>query len=232
MSFGSLGVRPRVVCGRPGTAALGQPTPSALEGLRWDAGRKLPAQKAGLENQQPKSCTRSGALSDQCFPHDPAHSCLRPAHTPSIALSRPTAPYCPAGTENSGLRNVQAWAARGAPTARARAGSQAPSPPLRRDLVRPGRPDGWRPPLLQPGAGFSNLTFGRVAAAQAVALVMEGQILRGPELRPAGLPAQQVSEEGSRLQVLKRSFCLDDGKFPPHHRPFASRIPPWPGTKN
>ena len=195
---------------------MGQPTLSALEGLRWDAGRKLPAQKAGFENQQPKSCTRSGALSDQFFPHDPAHSCPRPAHTPSIALSRPTAPYCPAGTENSGLCNLQARAVRSAPTARARAGSQAPSPPpLRRDLVRPGRPGGWRPPLFQPGAGFSNLTFGRVAAALAVALVMEGQILRGPELRPAGLPAQQVSEEGSRLQVLKRSFCLDDGKTPP-----------------
>lgn len=66
-----------------------------------------------------------------------------------------------------------------------------------------GRDGGWRP-LGQPGAGFSNLIFGVVPAALAVALEMERHILRGHELRAAGLAAQQVSEGGARLQVLKR----------------------------
>lgn len=89
---------------------------------------------------------------------------------------------------------------------------KAPRPlPLRRDLVRP---DGWRPPRLQPGAGFSNLTFGGVVAVLAAALKMEVQTLGGRELGLPGLPAQQVSEKGAGLQVRTPPFCLVVGKAP------------------
>ena len=43
---------------------------------------------------------------------------------------------------------------------------------------------------------------------------MEAQTVRGPELRLAGLPAQQVSEEGPDFQVFKPPFCLVVEKAP------------------
>ena len=91
---------------------------------------------------------------------------------------------------------------RGVPSARAHACSQPPRP-LPCAGTWYSRGGGWRPPRLQPGAGFSNLSFGVVPAALAVTLEMEGHVLKGHELRAAGPGAQQVSEGGARLQVLK-----------------------------
>lgn len=50
---------------------------------------------------------------------------------------------------------------------------------------------------------------------------MEGLTQRGPELGPAGLPAQQVSEEGARLQVLAPSLCLVVGEARTPRLPFS-----------
>lgn len=96
-------------------------------------------QKAGLENHKPKRAFRSGAFSGLCFPHDPAHSCPRPAHTATSPLSGPAAPYFPAGAGNSGLGKLETRAARGALCACARRLAAPSPPPLRWDLVRPGR---------------------------------------------------------------------------------------------
>lgn len=174
---------------------------------------KGPRAKACLEDHQPKPGFPSGAFSGLCFPHDPAHSCPRPAHTATSPLSGPAAPYFPAGAGNSGLGKLETRAARGTLCACAHGGSQPPRP-LPCAGTWYSRGGGWRPPRLQPGAGFSNLSFGVVPAALAVTLEMERHLLRGHELRAAGPAAQQVSEGGARLQVLKRLFCLDDGKSP------------------
>lgn len=129
-----------VVCGSPGTAALGQLTPRALEGPRWDAGRRLHAQKAGLESHQPEPGFRSGAISGLRFPHDPAHSCPRPAHSAPSPLSGPAAPFFQASAGNSGRGKLQTRAARGCALCACARRLSAPSlRPLRRDLVRPGR---------------------------------------------------------------------------------------------
>lgn len=111
----------------------------------------------------------------------------------------PTSQPAPGTRVSANLRH----GLRGVPSARAHAGSQPPRP-LPCAGTWYGRAGGWRPPRLQPGARFSNLTFGVVLAAVAVALEMERHVLRGHELRAAGLAAQQVSEGGARLQVLKR----------------------------
>ncbi|KAK2506698.1 hypothetical protein MC885_017677, partial [Smutsia gigantea] len=63
------------------------------------------------------------------------------------------------------------------------------APPLRPDLVRPGRR--LASSAAQLGAGFSNLTSGGVAAAPALCLEMERPTSSGAELTLAGLPAQQ-----------------------------------------
>lgn len=60
-----------------------------------------------------------------------------------------------------------------------------------------------------------------MAAVSAEALEMEGQTLRGPELYLAGHPAQQVSEEGAGLQVLKLSSCLVVGEALTPHLVFS-----------
>lgn len=185
-------------------------------------------QRACLENHQPKPRAGSGALSGRHFPYSPAHSGSRPAHIPISALSQSAASHIPARTENSGLGKLPVREARGAGSAQCACARPIGSPCTPsscsrtwygRDLVRP---DGWRPPLFQTGAGFSNLIFGGVVAVSAEALEMEGQTLRGPDLCLTGRPAQQVSEEGARLQVLMRSFCLVVGKALTPHLVFSS----------
>lgn len=80
----------------------------------------------------------------------------------------------------------------------------------------------------QLGAGFSNLTSGGVAAAPALALALEMELpaLGGAELAPAGLPVQQVGEDGARRQVLRRRLVSSSGK-----PPLRVRIQPLPETK-
>lgn len=95
------------------------------------------------------------------------------------------------------------------------------TPLLRPDLVRPGRR--LASSAAQLGADFSNLTSGGVAAALALvlALEMERPASGSAELAPAGLPAQQVGEDGARRQVLRRRLVSSSGK--PHSASVFSR---------
>lgn len=99
--------------------------------------------KACLDHHQPhKPCAGPGELRGQRSTHGPAHSRPRPAHTPVMALSRPSAPHFSAGCASSAFRRLPTLEAptRGAPTARAPSGGTPPAPlPLRPDLVQPGR---------------------------------------------------------------------------------------------
>lgn len=110
---------------------------------------------------------------------------------------------------------------RGVPTARARRPGFSCAPgPCDWDLVQPG---GWRPPRLQPGAGFSNLPLKEWRRPGQFTLEMEGPSLRGPTLGLAGLPTQQVScgrdpaaeGEGAGVLFLAPSLCGVVGKASP-----------------
>lgn len=154
-----------------GAARLGPR--GAGTGTRGERAPRPPGTRLARHQHRPRGVGRS--------PRRPAHSGRGPAHTPVAALSRPAAPGSPL-PRRSPLRAPRACALR----------LEAPRPSPRGPTWY-GPDGGWRPPRPRRAAGFSNLTFGGVAAAPAAALDMEGPSGRGPELRLAGLPAQQVS---------------------------------------